>query len=221
MEPYQHFTNTTTAPEHNSQQRGDDRNTVTSSKDLQQQQHDEESNKIPFFQLPPQHYSNATTEQSPGSLPQPPRQTQTSSNPSTTTSQHQDQWPQQNSPFINYPASYFAPPFYQGAQQNVPTHHHSNYDNMYHHAPSSVGPSFPGIPHSFDSVKLEMEEVDENRPVATLENKTLWEEFHQAGTEMIITKTGRYKINPFVYIRIFGFSPNSRSNYFCFRNMHF
>lgn len=31
----------------------------------------------------------------------------------------------------------------------------------------------------------------------SLENAELWEQFHQIGTEMIITKLGRYTENPF------------------------
>ena len=41
------------------------------------------------------------------------------------------------------------------------------------------------------------QQVDDN-PTATLENQDLWDEFAKIGTEMVITKNGRY-----VRIRIY------------------
>jgi len=40
-----------------------------------------------------------------------------------------------------------------------------------------------------DEINEENQEPDD--PKAELENKNLWDQFHQIGTEMVITKTGR------------------------------
>lgn len=40
-----------------------------------------------------------------------------------------------------------------------------------------------------DEINEENQEPDD--PKAELENKNLWGQFHQIGTEMVITKTGR------------------------------
>ena len=43
-------------------------------------------------------------------------------------------------------------------------------------------------------------------PQVELENRGLWEQFHCRGTEMVITKTGRYLHFQFIFMR---FTPNS------------
>lgn len=40
-----------------------------------------------------------------------------------------------------------------------------------------------------------MEEGLEDDPKVTLDSKKLWNEFHKMGTEMVITKSGRYAIH--------------------------
>lgn len=37
-----------------------------------------------------------------------------------------------------------------------------------------------------------IEEVLDDEPVVTLDSQSLWSEFHKRGTEMVITKSGRY-----------------------------
>ena len=114
----------------------------------------------------------------------------------------QDQWGSGQFP-NNY--SYYPPPqtsasFYQSpaltpdvpppTSYNPPSHYDGN---LYYPTPApAVGSTFAGMSASYlDLVKNEIDEDDETRPVVTLDNKMLWQEFHQAGTEMIITKTGR------------------------------
>jgi hypothetical protein len=46
-----------------------------------------------------------------------------------------------------------------------------------------------------EEINEENQEPDD--PVVELENKDLWTQFHQIGTEMVITKTGRYVCNIF------------------------
>ena len=147
-----------------------------------------------FYNLSPEHYSNT------GSIPR----SQTAASSTAIPTPNQEQW--QNPPSLtNYPSFYPPPPsFYQGPPQiqNLPpaphhSHHSSSqYDSLYYPTPPPLGPNFPGMPpHLFDFVKnceSNDDEFDEHRPVVTLENKCLWQEFNEAGTEMIITKTGRY-----------------------------
>lgn len=48
----------------------------------------------------------------------------------------------------------------------------------------------PAHPRSVKSLQSE-EELDDD-PKVTLDSKNLWNEFHKMGTEMVITKSGRY-----------------------------
>lgn len=48
----------------------------------------------------------------------------------------------------------------------------------------------PGHPRALKSVQTE--ECLDDDPKVTLESKNLWKEFHKMGTEMVITKSGRY-----------------------------
>lgn len=202
MEPYQPFTgsdnnNTPTTPDINTTNDADEHNKNTPSTNT-------------FYNLPPEHFSNATNEQSAGSLtstPHHPPSLQTDA--SVPAQQHQQEQWHNSSSLTNYPPYYPPPPppFYQGPpqlQNNLPPsqHHHNNsqYDSLYYPPPAG-GTSFPGMPPpppphlDFGGGKncgeLNEDDLDENRPVVTLENKSLWQEFNEAGTEMIITKTGR------------------------------
>lgn len=38
-----------------------------------------------------------------------------------------------------------------------------------------------------------VDEVLDDEPVVTLDSQSLWSEFHKRGTEMVITKSGRYR----------------------------
>lgn len=200
MEPYQPFTgnesnNTDTTSDINTTDTNEHyKNTITTN---------------PFYNLPPEHISNATTEQTTGSLPQqpPPPPPSLQTDASVPIQHQQEQWHNSPPPLTNYPPYYPPPPppFYQGVapqlQNHIPNHHNnSQYDSLYHPSPSTGGPSFPGITppsHSLDFVggknygEMNEDDLDEHRPVVTLENKSLWQEFNEAGTEMIITKTGR------------------------------
>ncbi|XP_011136201.1 T-box transcription factor TBX1 isoform X2 [Harpegnathos saltator] len=81
----------------------------------------------------------------------------------------------------------------------------SNNNNRHHgdHHPSNDGAS-------------SVEELNAKRPLhpalvgagAALEAKPLWEEFHQLGTEMIVTKAGR-RMFPTFQCRLFGLDPNT------------
>jgi len=51
-------------------------------------------------------------------------------------------------------------------------------------------PHPPAPPQSFTS--LQTEEGLDDDPKVTLDSKKLWTEFHKMGTEMVITKSGRY-----------------------------
>merc|ERR1712136_242684 len=58
-----------------------------------------------------------------------------------------------------------------------------------------------------DEINEENQEPDD--PKAELENKNLWDQFHQIGTEMVITKTGR-RMFPSFKIRVSGLNPKSK-----------
>jgi len=58
-----------------------------------------------------------------------------------------------------------------------------------------------------DEINEENQEPDD--PKAELENKNLWSQFHQIGTEMVITKTGR-RMFPSFKIRVSGLNPKSK-----------
>ncbi len=51
---------------------------------------------------------------------------------------------------------------------------------------SDSGPASPGTPASTGSGSKELANIQ-----CRLETKDLWDKFHELGTEMIITKTGR------------------------------
>ncbi|XP_020295189.1 T-box transcription factor TBX10-like [Pseudomyrmex gracilis] len=73
-----------------------------------------------------------------------------------------------------------------------------------------------GDHHSNDDGASSAEELGTKRPLhpaligagAALEAKPLWEEFHQLGTEMIVTKAGR-RMFPTFQCRLFGLDPNT------------
>jgi len=144
---------------------------------------------IPTAENYPSHHNH---QSSAISLPPPPHLTL---HPTS-----QDSWGNAQFP-NNY--SYYPPPpppasFYQGTTptSDVPPPASYNASSQYvgdlYYPPPSAGSTFTGMSASYlDLVKNEIDEDDETRPVVTLENKMLWQEFHQAGTEMIITKTGR------------------------------
>ena len=54
----------------------------------------------------------------------------------------------------------------------------------------------------------------------TLHNRDMWEKFHAVGTEMIITKAGRYVTFIFFFLPIFilDFSPSIRTTYLATNN---
>ncbi|XP_011254467.2 T-box transcription factor TBX10 [Camponotus floridanus] len=73
-----------------------------------------------------------------------------------------------------------------------------------------------GDHHPSDDGASSVEELGAKRPLhpalvgagAALEAKPLWEEFHQLGTEMIVTKAGR-RMFPTFQCRLFGLDPNT------------
>ncbi|KAG7199995.1 hypothetical protein KM043_014419 [Ampulex compressa] len=73
-----------------------------------------------------------------------------------------------------------------------------------------------GDHHLSDNGSSSGEEIGAKRPLhpalagagAALEAKPLWEEFHQLGTEMIVTKAGR-RMFPTFQCRLFGLDPNT------------
>ncbi|CAL1685640.1 unnamed protein product [Lasius platythorax] len=73
-----------------------------------------------------------------------------------------------------------------------------------------------GDHHPSDDGASSTEELSAKRPLhpalvgagAALEAKPLWEEFHQLGTEMIVTKAGR-RMFPTFQCRLFGLDPNT------------
>ena len=56
-------------------------------------------------------------------------------------------------------------------------------------------PRLPGLPFPGFPQRIPQPEEDnvQDDPKVTLEHKELWEQFHKHGTEMVITKSGRYK----------------------------
>lgn len=65
--------------------------------------------------------------------------------------------------------------------------------------PGSTG---HGVPRPLRAIQPEEDGVVDD-PKVTLEGKDLWERFHKLGTEMVITKSGRWVINNFLLSRIF------------------
>ena len=100
-----------------------------------------------------------------------------------------DPW---NSPQFGYPPSHHQ--YYPHSHSSLYYHGAPDYTNYeqtmcgngnsgYYHP---IQPTYNTAPYG-----NEEQDDDENRPVVSLENKELWQTFHSAGTEMIITKTGR------------------------------
>ncbi|EZA47586.1 T-box transcription factor TBX1 [Ooceraea biroi] len=83
-----------------------------------------------------------------------------------------------------------------------------NNNNNHHHGDNNQ--------HISDDGASSIKELNIKRPLhpalvgadAALEAKSLWEEFHQLGTEMIVTKAGR-RMFPTFQCRLFGLDPNT------------
>lgn len=72
--------------------------------------------------------------------------------------------------------------------------------------------SAPPPPQGYGGISYENEDQDdsdENKIMVTLENKQLWKDFHDVGTEMIITKTGRRMFPP-IRLRVNNLEPKSK-----------
>jgi len=65
-----------------------------------------------------------------------------------------------------------------------------------------------GMNRPNNMIELEDDGVQDN-PKVCLESKDLWERFHQLGTEMVITKSGRRMFPPFK-VRVFGLDKKSK-----------
>uniref|UniRef100_A0A7M5TZD2 T-box domain-containing protein n=2 Tax=Clytia hemisphaerica TaxID=252671 RepID=A0A7M5TZD2_9CNID len=164
--------------------------------------------------------------QSSGSLPQPVPPTQQTHPECSPPPQNLWNQPSNNS-IPNY--SYYpptAPSFYSApgtgpATQDLPPppqfNNQSSEYNMYYPAlspstgPSTFGPggAMPPAQYLDYGKHCNVDDDDENRPVVTLENKSLWQEFHEVGTEMIITKTGRRMFPP-IKFRISNLEPKTK-----------
>jgi hypothetical protein len=62
--------------------------------------------------------------------------------------------------------------------------------------------AFPPRPPPPPSAANEDDNVQDD-PKVTLEHKELWEQFHKYGTEMVITKTGRYAYDNMIYMTVY------------------
>lgn len=142
-----------------------------------------------------QHHTSPTAGGGGGCYEQPTSSTSNTSSHFVLSTAASDPWSTQQS--LSYPSHQYYSPFYHhdmtplsaggeadpinppslySNNQNLPAYD----DNIYYPSPTTSG--FVGPAHN---------ESNETRPVVTLENKGLWNDFYQVGTEMIITKTGR------------------------------
>ncbi|XP_061775311.1 T-box transcription factor TBX2-like [Nerophis ophidion] len=118
------------------------------------------------------------------------------------------------------PLGKMSPQHHQHHQHHLHGHHHG------HHGlagptdgggllAAAGGPGGPGGPggathlRGVKSLQEAEEEQVEDDPKVTLEAKDLWDQFHQLGTEMVITKSGRRMFPPFK-VRISGLDKKAK-----------
>jgi len=122
-----------------------------------------------------------------------------------------------NPPHINYASQqYFQQNSYPPSlppSSDIPPSYNPYSTPYYPHQPPSYGGSGYGGNYSnypsYNSTSEYNKEDDSERPVVSLENKELWGDFHDAMTEMIITKTGRRMFPP-IKLKVDNLEPKSK-----------